>query len=105
MFAGKSSVVVISEPDVQAALSHLRALPYRPTSPVAWDRQYLLGLVREAMPAKIKVGDLLEIGPGLYGIIKPFGVDLAGGPIAEGRLQVWIAVRSAGTDPSNICKI
>ena len=105
MFAKQKPTVVISEPDLQAALAHLRALPLRPNRPIAWDRQYVLGLIRETMPKVLKVGDCIDIGPGVYGIIKPFGVDLAGGPPAENRLQVWIALRSVGTDPNSVTEL
>lgn len=105
MFSVKSQTIVISEPDLQAALAHLRSLPFRPSTPLAWDRQYVLNLVREAIPAKAKVGDWMEIGPGVYGLLKPFGVDLAGAPNAEGQVQVWIAIRSAETDPNQITEI
>lgn len=105
MFGSKQQAIVISEPDLQAALVHLRSLPFRPNTPLSWDRQYVLNLVREVIPAKPKVGDWLEISSGLYGVIKPFGVDLAGGPHAEERLQVWIAIRSVGTDPMNVTQL
>lgn len=96
---------VISEPDIQAAVSHLRSLPFRPEGPASWDRQYVIDQVREALTSKTKVGDFLEVGPGVYGIVKPFGVDLAGGPHGQGRLQVWIAIRSAGSDPTNVVEL
>ncbi|MYM92613.1 hypothetical protein [Duganella vulcania] len=92
----------MSEPDVLAALNHLRSLPLRDNGPVSWDRQYVLNLIREAAGPASKVGDLLNIGPGVYGVVKPFGVDLAGGPHAAGQLQVWIAIRATGTDPTKV---
>ncbi|MBN3761228.1 hypothetical protein [Burkholderia sp. Ac-20365] len=102
---GSASTIVVSEPDVQAALTHLRLLPFRENGPVAWDRQYVIKLIREAAGSTPKVGDCLEIGPGVFGVVRPFGADLADGPYAQGRLQVWIAVRSAGTDPSNVSEL
>ncbi len=97
--------IVISEPDLQAALSHLRSLPLRKNGPVAWDRQYVIGLIRDVVSGSARGGDYFDIGPGLYGIIKPFGVDLAGMPMTEGRLQVWIAIRSVGTDPNEVTEL
>ncbi len=38
MFGRRAAVLVISEPDVQAAVDHLRGLPFRAASPEAWDR-------------------------------------------------------------------
>ncbi len=103
MFSAKK-IVVISEPDIQAALDHLRSLPHRPNLPMVWDRQHLLGLIREALPTKRNVGDYFQVGPGLYGIIKPFGVDLTG-TVTDGRLQVWIVIRSAGTNPNLVTEL
>ncbi len=105
MFRQPKPTIVVSEPDIHAALTHLRTLPFRANAPVSWDRQYVVNLIREAVGRAAKIGDLIEIGPGVYGVVKPFGVDLAGGPHAEGRLQVWIAIRSVGTDPTNITEL
>ena len=102
MFKRPRSSVVISEPDIQAALSHLRSLPFAPAAPIAWDRHQLMNSIRDALPKKLKIGETLEIGPGVYGILKPFGVDLARFPLTSGRLQVWIAIRSVGTDPTSV---
>lgn len=46
--------LVICEPDIEAALDHLRALPYRPQLPVSWDRKHLLNLLRETIGDKAK---------------------------------------------------
>jgi hypothetical protein len=99
------SSVVISEPDIQAALAHLRSLPFAPAALIPRDRHQLLTLIRDALPKELKIGETLEIGPGVYGILKPFGVDLASFPLDSGRLQVWIAVRSAGTDPASVVEL
>jgi hypothetical protein len=105
MFRKAKPTIVVSEPDLQAALAHLRSLPFRADAPVSWDRKYVLDLIREAAGNAPKVGDFVQVGPGVYGIVKPFGVDLAGGPHGEGRLQVWIAIRSVGTDPTNVVEL
>jgi len=97
--------LVISEHDIEAALEHLRSLPYRNNLPIAWDRQRLLGLVREAAGARPKIGQLLEIAPGVFGIIKPFGVDMVGWCETDHRLQVWLAVRRTGTNPELIADL
>lgn len=99
MFGSKRADLVISEPDLQAALDHLRSLPFRPASPAVWDRKRLLDQIGE-VTAKAKVGDCFDVAPGVYAIIKPFGVDLLRGDGGfDGRLQVWLCVRSWGTDP------
>lgn len=105
MFRKSAPTIVVSEPDIQAALTHLRSLPFRQHAPVSWDRQYVVSLIRNAVGDAPKVGDCLEVGPGVYGVVKPFGVDLAGGPHTDGRLQVWIAIRAAGTDPTNVTEL
>lgn len=105
MFRKSTPTVVVSEPDIQAALTHLQSLPFRERAPVSWDRQYVVNLIREAVGGAPKVDDCLEVGPGVYGVVKPFGIDLAGGPHAEGRLQVWIAIRSVGTDPAEVTEL
>lgn len=102
---GKPPRLVISEPDIELALKHLRSLPYRNSLPKAWDRQRLLAGIREASGARPKVGQLLEFAPGVFGIIKPFGVDLADCREPDDRLQVWLAVRHAGTNPEQITEL
>lgn len=102
---GTPPLLVISEPDLEAALEHLRSLDYRNSLPKAWDRQHLLGLIRAAAGARPKVGQLLDIAPGVFGIIKPFGVDLAGCREPDGRLQVWLTVRQAGTDAVRVTEL
>lgn len=96
MFTQPKRQIVISEPDIQAALQHLRSLPFREPTPITWDRQHFVNLIREAVRHGPKVNEFLEVGPGIYGVVKPFAIDLAGGPKAEGRLQVWITIRSVG---------
>lgn len=97
--------LVISEPDIVVALEHLRSLPYRNPLPKSWDRQHLLGMIREAVGTNPKVNQCLEVAPGVFGIIKPFGVDLAGCREPDGRLQVWLAVRHAGTNPEQVTEL
>lgn len=105
MFRKSLPTIVVSEPDIQAALTHLRSMPFRENAPISWDRQYVVNLIREAAGNAPKVDDCFQVGPGVYGLVKPFGVDLAGGPHAEGRLQVWIAIRAVGTDPTKVTEL
>lgn len=73
--------------------------------PESWDRQHLLNLIREAVGTSPKVGQSFDVAPGVFGVIKPFGVDLAGISGADGRLQVWLAVRRSGTDPAHVTQL
>lgn len=102
MFGRKHPSIVVSEPELVVALEHLRSLPFRPDIPRSWDRQRLVQLIKEAIGLKPKVGDSFDIAPGVFAIIKPFGIDLAGQCDFDERLQVWLAVRTVGTDPSRL---
>lgn len=105
MFGSKRADLVISEPDVQAALDHLRGLPFRPEAPAAWDRKRLINQIASET-TKARVGDCFDVAPGVYAIIKPFGVDLLRGDGGfDGRLQVWLCVRSWGTDPERVTSL
>ncbi|MCY0852530.1 hypothetical protein [Cupriavidus sp. D39] len=80
--------LVVSEPDLDTALAHLRSLPYQNASPVAWERQRLIQQIREAIGADRHVNGLYGIAPGVFAIVKPFGIDLArGAGEPDGRLQ------------------
>jgi len=98
---------VVSETDVEVALDHLRKLPFRARSPVSWDRRRLLNDLRQALGPRPEVNQCLSVGPGLFAIVKPFGVDLVshGELQYEGRLQVWLLIRPCGTDPARITEL
>lgn len=103
--------LVISEPDIQMALEHLLSLPFSKTRamPKSWGREWVLQCVREALEAR-KQGALGEdscvpVGPGLWAIVMPYGVDLAGTSETERRLQVWLLIRSVGTDSNSITEL
>ena len=101
MFGSKRQIVV-TEPDVQAAVAHLRGLPFMPQAPEAWDRKRFIDQLAASV-VKAKSGECIDVAPGVWAIIKPFGVDLSKGSIgADGRLQVWLCVRAWGTDPAQI---
>lgn len=97
--------IVISEPDIQSALSHLKAFSTSKTKdmPTQWGREWVLQCIREAVEARPKhsIGErsLVQFGPGLWAIVVPYGIDLAGGDFQQGRLQVWVLIRPVGTDP------
>ena len=62
----QSPPVVVSEPDQQAALAHLRGLPFRQNLPASWDRQRLMDLVREAIGRSPKVGAVADVAPEVF---------------------------------------
>lgn len=101
----KLPTIVVSEPDLDAALAHLRALPYRNPAPSTWERQRLIQAIREAIGTDRSVDRQYGVAPGVFAIVKPFGVDLAGPGEPDGRLQVWLAIRSVGTDPMRVTAI
>lgn len=94
--------LVVSEPEVQVVLDHLRALPYQNSQPVPWDRHHLLTLIREALGERPKAYFCYSVAPGVFVIIKPFGVDLVSRGEPDGRLQAWLLIRPFGTDPTRI---
>jgi hypothetical protein len=97
--------VVVSEPDIEAALAHLRSLPFRKPLPEKWDRQHLLKMLKEALGKRPKLGQCISVAPGVFGIVKPFGIDLAQHGDPDDRLQVWLAIRPCGTDPAHITEL
>lgn len=103
--------IVISEPDIQVALSHLQDLPFSKTKgmPDQWGREWVLQCLREALEQRPKgaIGErsCVPFGPGLWAIVVPFGIDLAGGDRPDGRFQVWVLTRPVGTDPLAITSV
>lgn len=108
-FAKAKTAVFVSEPDIQAALDHLRALPYSKadSTPRAWDRQGLLVELQEQVNrgALQQIGDMQSIGPGVWALVKPLGMDLLRMPGKSEGLQVWLLLRSVGTDPSALTEL
>lgn len=102
MLGTRQQKLVVSETDIDASLAHLRALPYRPQIPMSWDRQHLLDLLCESIGNRPKIDKYYDVAPGIFAIIKPFGIDLVSHDKPDGRLQVWLLVRSVGTDPTRV---
>ena len=97
--------IVISEPDIEAAVAHLRELPRSPRAsmPVEWSRKRFLDTLTATLTANPKAKGALAVAPGVWAIVQPFGVDLAGSSFdGDERRQVWVLLRSAGTDPSRV---
>jgi hypothetical protein len=105
MFGGGKEEVVVSETDMKAALDHLRTLPYTPSPPLSWDRQRLLNQLREAIGQRPKINQCHGVAPGVFAIVKPFGVDLVSHGETDGRLQIWLLIRPCGTDPTQITRL
>lgn len=101
--------VYVSEPDLQAVLDHLRALPYSnaDSTPRVWDRQRLIVALQEkACDGEfLKVDAAIPVGPGLLAVCKPLGSDLLRMPGQTAGLQVWLFIRSVGTDPTALTKL
>lgn len=77
--------------------------------PKSWGREWVLQCVRDALKGRkkgvVSEKSLVPVGPGLWAIVVPFGVDLVGASVADGRLQVWLLVRPVGTDPNSITEL
>lgn len=103
--------IVISEPDIQAALSHLKGLSYSKTKgmPNHWGREWVLQCLREALVnlplSAIGERSCVAFGPGLWVLVVPFGIDLAGQAEPDGRLQALVLTRSVGTNPTAITQL
>ncbi|SER40364.1 MULTISPECIES: hypothetical protein [Pseudomonas] len=73
LFAKAKTAIYVSEPDLQASLDHLPALPYSKvdSTPRAWDRKALFvelqGQVNKG--AFQKVRDMHAIGPGVWALV------------------------------------
>ncbi|MGA4422873.1 hypothetical protein ACI2UY_22295 [Ralstonia nicotianae] len=98
------SQIVISEPDIEAAVAHLRGLPHSATAtmPAEWSRKRFLDTLTATLRANPKAKGALPIAPGVWALVQPFGVDLAGSFEPDERRQVWVLLRSVGTDPARI---
>lgn len=104
-FNNSKQEVMVSETDIEVALNHLRSLPYRASLPISWDRLRLLSQLNEAIGLHPKIDKCYGVAPGLFGIVKPFGVDLVSQDAPDGRLQVWLLIRPCGTDPTRVVNL
>jgi|GEM_PF-2564073 hypothetical protein len=101
--------IVVSEPEIDAALEHLRRLPGSAATslPASWGRKRFLDAVSSALTGSVKVGDCKAVAPGVWVLIMPFGVDLMrfDEHVARGRWQAWVLLRPVGTDPHRITNV
>jgi hypothetical protein len=96
---------VISEPDIEAAVAHLRALPLATSAsmPREWSRKLFLDRLSATLQANPRAKGALPIAPGVWALLQPYGIDLAGSPaINDRQLQVWVLLRSVWTDPGRV---
>ncbi|MFM0085023.1 hypothetical protein P0D72_40160 [Paraburkholderia sediminicola] len=94
--------IVISEPDIEAAVAHLRRLPQSAAAsmPIEWSRKRFLDTLTATLTANPKAKGALAVAPGVWALVQPFGVDLATSNFdRDERQQVWILLRAVGTDP------
>lgn len=98
------SEIVISEPDIEAAIAHLRELPHSVSAkmPEEWSRKRFLDTLTATLRANPKAKGALPVAPGVWAIVQPFGVDLAGSWASDDRRQVWVLLRAVGTDPARV---
>jgi hypothetical protein len=99
------SQIAVSEPDIEAAVAHLRELPYSATAsmPVEWSRKRFLDTLAATLRANPKAKGALPVAPGVWALAQTFGVDLAGSSFdRDDRREVWGLLRSVGTDPTRI---
>lgn len=108
MFGRKPKIdVVISEPDLEAALSHLNDMPYSGTKkmPVKWGIKQVQQWLVDEIPSGLSIGDSFDFGTGLWGHVVPLGYEFSGYDNKERRLQIVISVRSVKTNLNNLIVI
>ena len=99
------SQIVISEPDIAAAVAHLRMLTFSATAsmPGEWSRKQFLDTLAATLAANPKAKGVLPVAPGVWALVQPFGLDLAGTTFDQDeRRQVLVLLRSVGTDPGRV---
>lgn len=99
LFNRTQQEIVVNESEIEAALAHLRALPFRTNMPLSWDRNRLLMQLREAIGDSSDLDRLFAVGPGLYAILMPYGVDRSGcaDEDPQNRLEAWLLIRPIHT--------
>ncbi len=115
-------LVEISEPDLQVALKHLKEWPHTHNTPHnQWGREWFIQLIRDALGdinlSKIGAEHLLQIGPGLWMLIKSSEMDASrASPFhapankavqtkREHKLQAYILTRTVATNTDETCTV
>lgn len=92
--------VHVCEPDIEAAISHLRGTPHGERMPESWHRQHLLERLTEAIGARPMVGEFYDVAHGVYALIKPYRADLLRLDAGKAEFsQAWILFRPRGNPP------
>ena len=99
-----NQAIVISEVDIKAALDHYKRLPLTVTNkmPSGWGKTQIIAWVKDALSAKVKDGDIFDVGTGVWAHIKPLGYEFMNYPSKEHRLQVILSFRPVSTDLDNL---
>lgn len=102
----KISDVVVTEPELSAALSYLKSLPHSVSAamPEQWSRKRLIQLIDEALGDCPDVGSTYMVAPGVYALLQYFGTDIMGGAPNETKLQVWLLLRPE-SDPNKLAVV
>jgi hypothetical protein len=122
MFGMQKPLVEISEPDLQAAIEHLKTWSHNHATPHnQWGREWFIQLIRDALGdinlSKIGTEHLLQIGPGLWMLIQsteldtakasPFhsSADKADKSQREHKLQAYILTRTVAANADETCTV
>lgn len=96
--------IVVAEPDVQAAMAHIRNLPFQTKNwPETWNRKFFLDHLASSI-RHTQIGDCIAVAPGVWAVIKPFGFDLSTHSfgLSDPRLQACLCIRSCATDLGHV---
>lgn len=105
-FPSKPSTVVVLESDLDAALAHLRGLPFGITGslPAAWGRRRR-ERIGEALGPRPRCDALAVVAPGVWALVRPFGVDVTGANNRDKRLQARLLIRPSPFGATRLIKL
>lgn len=100
--------LVICESDITMALNYLKEHPeaYPNKMPAPFARKRFLDFIREQLNGhKIKCGQTIQLRFNMWGHIGFVGGDLAGYPHETDRLQLYLSIRYADTNPEQLVSL
>ena len=105
-FGIQKQALVISQSDIDEALTHLNSLPHTITKkmPDSWGREQFLNWLVDSLPKRIDYGDHFCVATGIYGHAVPFGFDYINAPKDE-RLQIVLSIRKWHTNFDELVEI